>query len=137
MCYPLICFDTSINSQFDHTSFCIELTFLRYIGPIRPAPVISPTSIQSSSNTVPIPSPSNGSHLVESNEGDNSGAGQEIVVVSKSELKRSKSKSARQAKKGSPRETFSDESPAPLLVESKISKPKSPFAKFFNRKKTY
>ena len=68
---------------------------------------------------------------------DCSGAGQEIVAVSKKELKRSKSKPTKHKGKKSPKETFNDENPTPLLiVETKASKPKNPFARMFGKKKS-
>lgn len=96
-----------------------DLTFLRYVGHLEN---IKESNL-ASSNVVPT-SPSDNSQNLEYE-----GVGQEIVVVSKSELRRSQKK---QKKKG--KGTFDEENPDPLLIENTPKKPKNKLSRIFSRK---
>jgi len=105
----------------------VELTFLRYIGPLRPASGTAGIPVPEEGNYPPrTPSPQKSMTQAELSPE----AGQEVVVASAREIRKN---SSRESATG----TFDDQSPAPLLVRETSSRKKfrNPIKRLFSRKK--
>jgi len=119
-----------ISGGGESTKSEVELTFLRYIGPIRPVRDEEPTSKTPSS--VPAPKPSS-TMIVSTTPDESEEVGQELVIASNREIKISKRLS-----KKSPEKTtgLEEKHPAPILVSPKAQKSRNPFARIFKRNKS-
>lgn len=119
-----------ISGGGESTKSEVELTFLRYIGPIRPVRDQEPKSKTPSS--MPAPKPSS-TMVVSTTPDESEEAGQELVIASNREIKISKRLS-----KKSPEKTtgLEEKHPAPILVSPKAQKSRNPFVRIFKRNKS-